>query len=209
MSIDPSAIRADDFDGFCLDDECEPMVLDQMIPEWAQPMLTVPEAWDNYTDDLVYEADKRLRSWIEKMRPTWTRRGLDRRYSFSELIEILGLSSQVSKLSRGGNRNKVARVFAYYSTKIQPVARVSGKKKKSVYTISPARLKKPPYSLRLRMETMETEHPKRLMMPKDDLEPGHARNPRTEENMRRRSEEQRRRFNEYQARRRESVGRKD
>lgn len=208
MRIDRSAIRADEFEGFRLDDEKTPVELDDMVPEWAQPMLCRPDAWANYSDDLVYEVDKRLRKWASTMK--WTKRGLDRRYTFREIAEILGLYKEIGK---GANYAKIARVFAYYSTRIQRDTTVNGVRKKKVYTLSPARFRnRLPYSLRLRMEEMGdsgTEDPRRLRLPADNLEPGHARNPRTEANMARRSEEIRRRFNEYQRERRERVGRKD
>lgn len=201
MSTD---IDPENFEFFDLSDPKPPRKIADMVPEWAQPMLTRPDAWENYSDDLVYETDKRIREWIEKMRNTWSRRGLDRRYTFRQLVQILGIEDEVDTRK---NYAIVSRVFAYYSTKIQKQATVDGKKKKNVYTISVARLKRAPYSLRLRMEAMmDNGDPRSLRLPKDDLEMNHARNKRTEANMRRRSEEARRRHREYQAERRERLG---
>lgn len=171
------------------------------IPDWSLPYIATEEAWRNYSDDLVYETDKRIREWIIKMKPNWTKQGTDRRYTFSTLLDILGINV---KVRQGNNYAKIARIFAYYSTKVQKQTTINGVKRKNVYTISPARIKLVPYSLRLRIE--EATHPldgRSLMLPKDDLTVGHARHKRTEENMRRRSEEAKRRYNEYKREKRE------
>lgn len=164
-------------------------------PEWAMPYLNTQEAWDNYSDDLVYEIDKRMREWLASMKNKWTRKGTDRRYTFSTLLDILGIDITENKLK---NHNKVARIFAYYSTKIQKQTTINGIKRKNVYTVSAARLKRQPYSLKLRIEQMTEEGDWRsLRLPKDNLEVGHARNPRTEENIRRRSEAAKEKYHEY------------
>lgn len=160
-----------------------------MLPGWALPLLTTPEHWENYSDDAIYEADKRIREWIQSMRSKWSRRGLDRRYSFNMICEILGLSKVVETRK---NYKSISKVFAYYSTKITKQTTIRGKKYKNVYTISPKRLRLKPYSLRLRLEQMEEEGTwQNFQLPKDDLEIGHARNPRTEANMQKRSRERR------------------
>lgn len=178
------------------------------LPKWAVPYLSSEKAWDNYSDPLVYEVDKRLRAWIKEMRPVWRTkrgRGLDRRFQFATLMEIIGIEID-SEVTR--NRAKIARIFAYYSSKIQKQTKINGKKAKGVYTISPTRVDRQPYSLRLRMEEFvdkENISGRQMQLPHDDLKPGHARNPRTDANMQARSEEQRRRFNEYQQRKRSEA----
>lgn len=174
------------------------------LPKWAIPYLSSEQAWDNYSDPLVYEVDKRLREWIKEMRPVWrTKRGqgLDRRFQFATLMEIIGIEidQEVRK-----NYQKIARIFAYYSSKVSKQTRINGVKKKGVYTISPSRVDRQPYSLKLRMEEFGDQMDGRqFRLPEDDLEPGHARNPRTDENMQRRAEEGRRRMNEYKRQKRE------
>lgn len=174
------------------------------FPKWAIPYLSSEQAWDNYSDPLVYEVDKRLREWIKEMRPVWrTKRGqgLDRRFQFATLMEIIGIEidQEVRK-----NYQKIARIFAYYSSKVSKQTRINGVKKKGVYTISPSRVDRQPYSLKLRMEEFGDQMDGRqFRLPEDDLEPGHARNPRTDENMQRRAEEGRRRMNEYKRQKRE------
>lgn len=199
-----SQSSTDAFEPFSLEDlKSKPeFKINESMPEWAVPYLSGQKEWDNYSDDLVYEVDKKIREWIEKMRTSWSRRGLDRRYQFSTLLEILGVEVNVRKQ---GNYAKIARIFAYYSTRIQKETNINGVRKKNVYTISPARLKKPPYSLRLRMEQFtKPMTAASLRLPVDDLEKGHARNPRTDENMQRRVEEGKRRYNEYKRKRREA-----
>lgn len=166
---------------------------DDMLPHWALPLLTTPDRWANYSDDAIYEADKRIRDWIRTMRSKWTKKGMDRRYSFVMLCDILGLSKIVETRK---NYKSISKVFAYYSTRINKQTTINGKKCKNVYTISPKRLDRLPYSLRLRLEEMDGEGAwQSFKLPKDDLEPGHARNPRTEANMQRRKKERREKAN--------------
>jgi hypothetical protein len=97
---------------------------------------------------------------------------------------------------------RLTKVLAYYSTKIQKAGMIRGKNyTKTVYTLSLKLYKKrPPYSLRLRLQwltdqgIMPTWH--NMQLPKDDLKPGHARNPKTDENMRIRRERAKQRYNE-------------
>lgn len=196
-----SAIKASEFKGWCLEDEAPPKEFDDMLPEWAQPLLTTPQAWENYSDDLIYEADKRLRQWADNMKSTWKgRRGRDRRYQFTDLCKILGIDSEVKTRK---NYNAMSRLFAYYSSKVIKETTINNVRKKKVYCLSLTRLKKPPYSLKLRLEQMQDEGTwHQFQLPKDDLDVGHARNPRTEENIKRRAAKSREAFNEYQAKRR-------
>lgn len=191
--------HTDSFEPFSLEDpKPKQFEIKEKLPKWAVPYLSSEKAWDNYSDPLVYEVDKRIREWIKEMRPVWrTKRGkgLDRRFQFATLMDIIGIEidSEVRK-----NYQKIARIFAYYSSKVSKQTRIDGVKKKGVYTISPSRVDKQPYSLKLRMEEFSHEvDGKSMRLPVDDLEPGHARNPRTDANMQRRSEEGKRRMNEY------------
>lgn len=195
------------FEPFSLEDSKQKQfTTKENLPKWAVPYLSSEKAWDNYSDPLVYEVDKRLRQWIREMRPVWkTKRGqgLDRRFQFATLMEIIGveITDEVRK-----NYQKIARIFAYYSSKVSKQTRIDGVKRKSVYTISPSRLDRQPYSLRLRMEECaEPMNGRQLRLPEDDLEPGHARNKRTDANMQARAEEGRRRMNEYKRKKREEA----
>lgn len=182
----------------------EDLHLKDPAPRWAIPYIATPEAMKNYSDDLIYETDKRLREFIESMKGKWSKRGMDRRISFGDLTKLLGLDEAVKKRK---NYNSVARVFAYYSCRTYKETNINGVRKKKVYMLSPWRLRRLPYSLRLRIEMLQDGcHPKQMELPKDDLEMGHARNPRTEANIERRKEDARNAFNEYQRRRRESLG---
>lgn len=189
-----SDINSQTFESWSLNDK---VVHDDshLLPEWSLPYLTTPKAWENYSDDLVYECDKRMRAWLRKMKGVWKNR-FDRRYQSTELIKIFGLESMVHSPN---DYRKVRRVFKYYSTRYQKETTVNGKRKRKVYTVSPTRLKLNPYSLRLRLEELNGEEApwQHFKLPKDDLELGHARNPRTEKNMRLREEEGRRQHNEY------------
>lgn len=194
-----------DDDGWSLEDSesQETNEFKDPTPRWAIPYIATPEALKNYTDDVVYEADKRIREFIESMKGKWTKRGMDRRISFGDLCKILGIDDVVKSRK---NYNSVARVFAYYSCRTYKDTNINGERKKNVYKLSPQRLKRMPYSLKLRIEMLQDGcYSKQMELPKDDLEMGHARNPRTEANIERRKEKSRNAFNEYQRKRRESL----
>lgn len=177
-----------------------------MLPGWALPILTTPERWENYSNPLIYETDKRIREWIGAMKSVWTnRKGNDRRYCRKDLVEILGLEDAI----KTAHDNKiVSRIFAYYSTRIVERSTINNKRVKKVYTLSPRRLKRKPYSLKLRLEELEGEGCwANFTLPKDDLEVGHARNPRTEANIEKRKQAGRERANAALREWRERTGR--
>lgn len=197
-----STINSKDFESWDLN---EKVTVDDshLLPEWSLPYLTTPQAWANYSDTLVYECDRRMRAWLRKMKPVW-KNLKDRKYRSKELVEILGLGDMVNN---SNDWVKISRVFKYYSTRYQKETSVNGVRKRKVYTVSPRRLKNLPYSLKLRMEELNGQEApwQHFKLPKDDLELGHARHPRTDANMQLRSEEGRRAFNEYQRNRRERI----
>lgn len=166
------------------------------------PYLAGSERWEQYHDDTLYMLDSKVRTWMETCAASkeWCRRAKLRKYTMSMVFEqIFGRKYDVSKDAKYVNR--FANILAYYSSRVQKSGSIKGKTyTKTIYTLSPTRLKKPPYSLRLRLEwyeqtgTMPTYG--NMKLPKDDLKPGHARNPKTEANMERRREEGRRRYNE-------------
>lgn len=181
---------------FCFDDPVEVKL--GTDPE-ILPYISSPEAWRQYNDDRVYEADKLTREWIAVLSKSnkWKASKGMRRYTFSMIFgQIMGRPYDCKRDAK--MTNAFSRVFAYYSSRVQKQGVIAGKAyTKTIYTISPARLRKPPYSLRLRLEWMADQgmipDSRNMALPKD-LKPGHARNPKTEENMRRRREEGRKRY---------------
>lgn len=180
-----------------------PEVGNNYIDTDAVPYINTDEAWNQYTDEALYDLDKRMRSWMEKMseNKTWVRSAKSRRYTYKQLFEVLYQRPYTNKDAKYTGR--FSKVFAYYSSRIQN-AYWSKEKGRAVakknYTIAPGRLKKPPYSLRLRMEWLSEQgrlpNHSNMQLPSDNLTAGHARNPRTEANMRKRSEEKKRQYNE-------------
>lgn len=167
----------------------------------ALPWLTDPKAWEQYQNNRVYEVDSAVRNWIKicSENKEWKRSYRKRRYTMGMVIEqIYGRKWDYKKDAK--HSHIFAKVLAYYSSKIQKEAYISGKKvTRTVYTIAPSRLKKPPYSLRLRLEWLaergEVPDAYNMKLPKDDLGKGHARNPKTDANMARRRKEARDRYN--------------
>lgn len=176
----------------------------KMITGEVAVWLSDPEVWKNYEDDRLYQADKRFREWVAEMleNPRWRSPNTKaRKYTFSKLFYL------VTGEEYEQSRHKMwvypfTKVFRNYSTRIQKAGTVDGKfRSKTIYVISSAALKRAPISIRLRIPWL-MEHgialDERTMKNPDRklLRPGHATNPRTDENMRRRSEEAKRRYNE-------------
>lgn len=187
--------------------EVQPLVVD--VPSYTEMFMMDDEARAaNYNDELIYQVDKWLRGYYREVKdtPLWKQRnGRNRKYAFTELFKmIFGRDYDVKQDSK--SCNVIAKVFAYYSTRVQKEAYVcrgeTKKLKKKVYTLSPKRFEKPAYSLRLRVEELGEDYVEgldlrrktaRLRLPKDDLSTGHARSPRTEAHMRERAERARER----------------
>ena len=175
----------------------KPKLADPGLAHW----LGDSERWRQYTDDRVYEVDSLVRQWLGEMSKNvkWRTTTRLRKYTMAMVFEqIYGRPYDHSRDAK--MQIVLPRVLAYYSTKVQKAGSIGGKfTSKTVYTVSPGRLKKPPYSLRLRVEWLaergEVPGPKNMCLPKD-LKPGHARNPRTNANMERRSREAKDRYNE-------------
>ena len=166
--------------------------------------LSDPEMWKNWEDVELAKAEEMLRDWIERMCevPSWrSTRSKKRRYTFSMLFELV-TGERYEQRKHARHIRMWTTLFRYYSSRIQNAASIDGKMyTKTIYVISPKRLERPPYSLRLRIPWL-VEHgmaidQRTMTNPQSDvLRPGHARNPRTEESMRRRHEEMKRRYNE-------------
>lgn len=164
------------------------------------PYLGEPDRWTQYTDDMTYEMDCLVRKWIEESSksPTWKNSYKNRRYTMSMVIEqIYGRPYDQAEDQK--RVLKLSRILAYYSTRVQNGGSIKGKMySKTIYTISPSRFRKAPYSLRLRLEWLaergEVPTHRNMALPKDDLKPGHARNPRTERNMEKRREQAKQRY---------------
>lgn len=180
---------------------------ERLNPLTAQAVsyLSDPELWENYEDRELAESEQLLRNWIEDMKkvPRWARTNSKaRKYTFSMLFELV-TGKRYEQKKHACKIRMWSVLFRYYSSRIQKSGYINGKfYSKTVYIISPSRLRKPPYSLRLRIPWL-IEHgvtiDRRTMtgqIKEADLRPGHARNPRTEENMRKRHEEGLRRYYE-------------
>lgn len=171
----------------------------------AAAFLADPDIWKNYENDLLVEVETMLRDWMTEMckLPSWRGTNAKRRkYTFSMIFELV--TGERYDQKKHANQIKTwTTLLKYYSSRVQKSGNINGKfYSKTVYMLSPARLKRPPYSIRLRIPWL-IEHgyaiDKRTMenMNGDLCEPGHARNPRTEANMRQRSKEARRRYEQW------------
>lgn len=177
-------------------------------PNTVEPpnYLGKPDKWKNYTDMILYEAELLLRKFFELKQSdkNWTCSAAYYRRNTLGMIYVELYGEPVNnrdKLCQKRMR-RLSNLLAYYSTRIQKEGSVRGKKtNKKIYTLSLKRYEKlPPYSLRLRIEWLAEQGKvpcwQNMKLPKDDLKPGHARNPKTDENMEKRRERAKERHNE-------------
>ena len=171
----------------------------------AAAFLADPDLWKNYENEMLAEIEEALRSWMEEMSrlPSWrTTNAKCRRYTFSMDFELV-TGERYDQRRHARQSRAWTTLLRYYSSRVQKSGSIDGKfHLKTVYVLSPKRLERPPYSIRLRIPWL-VEHgyaiDKRTMVNLNDdlVEPGHARNPRTEENMRKRREEGRKRYEQW------------
>jgi len=169
--------------------------------------LDGPGKWENYSDDVLYELETLLRRWLasKESDPEWTAKGAKgtraRKHTCGMVYQCLyGKPWDVRDRDCQVRLRRLPRLLAYYSTKVQKEGIINGKKMtKHIYHLSLRRFRKvPPYSLKLRLEWLR-EHDRlpvwqNMKLPRDDLKAGQARNPKTNENMRRRREKARERY---------------
>ena len=169
------------------------------LPERTQmvPWITTATAWKQFTNDYVYKADSLMRDWLRIMNKDtkWSSNYKLRRYTFSQMFEIL-MGEPYDYKEHSPWVIPLSRIMAYYSTKIQDGYWDSKKgkmKSKTYYTISGARVKKPAYSLRLRLEEFSEQgvipDVYNMKLPKDDLKKGQARRTETRRTTEKRREE--------------------
>ena len=166
--------------------------------------LDDPDKWKNYSDDVLFELETLLREFMKQKLddPDWKKTKY-RRYTCGLMFEQLyGRTASQRNHDDAVRMRRLPKLMAYYSTRVQKEAYIRGKRYvKSVYTLSLDRYRrKPPYSLKIRIKWLaeqgKTPTWHNMMLPKDDLKAGHARNPKTEENMRIRREHAKKLYNE-------------
>lgn len=171
--------------------------------------LDDPEVWKVYSDDALYEVETLFLEWAERMmqEPKFRQNNpVYRRYTCGMVFEQLyGRKYDVHNSDDHVSMRRLPKIMSYYSSKIQKEGSIRGKKvTRTIYTLSIRRIKTlPPFSLKLREEWLakrgEVPTWSNMKPSKDRLKPGHARNPRTDENMARRRERAREIYNERYA----------
>lgn len=123
-------------------------------PEFDLPIaMTDVEMWTNYTDDVLYELDKRVREFVKKTRYIKQTKGGYRTTVPMVFTWIFGRAPEARD-------SAVCRVLhelmTYYCTSYTGESRYRGKKVGRVYKFSKYSCReKRPYSLRLRLEENE------------------------------------------------------
>lgn len=173
----------------------------------AVPYLKSKEVWENYYDPDLYELEAMLRSFIQYNidEGQWANTGKKytnmRRFTMPMMFKLL-YGRDFTKKDMGLGF-KLARVMRHYSGRIQKEGSIRGMKTHStIYNLSVARYRRVmPYSIRLRIEWLmeqgRTPNMHNMYEYADDLQAGHARNPRTEVNMALRREAGRAAYNAY------------
>jgi len=178
---------------------------DEFIDYQILPYISDRRSWEQYGNEVLYDAEKRLRVWLQEMSQSATfrnKRGA-RTYKFSQVFRILYGRPYDSKID-GRYSTMLSRLFRYYCTRTSKnyYDKETGKtQSKTSFVFAVSRLKKPPYSLRLRLEWLAERgvlpSAANMKLPKD-IEIGECRNPNTEANRAKQREAGRERYNEYQ-----------
>ena len=180
---------------------------DDYVDFRVTPYIADPEAWKQYSDDALYDAEKRLRSWLGEMAlsPTFKSKRGARTFQFAQVFQIL-FGRAYNQKTDGRYSTPLSRLFRYYCSRTGKSVydKETGKQKsKTSYTFSAARVKRPPYSLRLRLEWLLEQGmiptAENMKLPKD-IAIGKARNPYTEAHREEQREAGRKHYNEYQQR---------
>ena len=170
------------------------------------PYIADPEAWDQYSNEALYEAEKLLRSWLVEMGQNTAFKSYKRRtFKFSQVFEILFGRKYDQKVD-GRYSTMLSKLFRYYCSKTSRAyydRETQKTQSKTSFTFSTARVKRPPYSLKLRLEWLleqgEMPSAANMKLP-TDIPIGKARNPLTEAHKEEQRERGRQRYNEYQRR---------
>lgn len=196
---------------------------DKDIDRTILPYISDPLAWKNYENRQLYDAEIELRKFIIQQReiPKWRNTVAPRRYTFKMLFEIL-FHREYDQHTDMKSMYMLKKLFAYYSTKItnsftdgnlKNGQKGYHKNTKAYHLSAKDPTDKRPYSLRLRIEWLaergQVPTAANMKLCKDDLEPGHARSKKTEENIERRRKAARERYRVYQQDRKRALEEKD
>ena len=192
---------------------------DKEIDRTILPYISDPLAWKNYENRMLYDAEIELRKFIIQQReiPKWRNTVAPRRYTFKMLFEIL-FHREYDPHTDMKSSYMLKKLFAYYSTKITKSFTdgnlTNGQKgyhksTRGYHLSAKDPTDKRPYSLRLRIEWLaergQVPTAANMKLCKDNLEPGHARSKKTEENIERRRKAARERYRIYQQNRKRAL----
>ncbi len=190
------------FEGFNLDDNIGVKTLE---PKLEMPFIRSVDEWKNYTNEMLYDVDKWIREWMQKMHDegVWVgKRGRYNRYSVSTVFTLMTGMEYEYKHTRVAQH--IGKVLSCYSSRRIKATEVHGKTCRNVYALSYTIMAKtPPVSLKLRLEWLaergELPTAENMRLSKG-LKPGTAYYPITNARMKKRQREARDRYNEYQYR---------
>lgn len=115
--------------------------------------LTDADAWENYTDDRLYEMDKMVRSWLKK---TWYHRTTKGKMKTAVPPLFTFLYGRPPGPADSRTCAMMHRLLKYYCTRYTGKSTINNQVFSRVYHFSQYSCKtKRPYSLRLRIEEME------------------------------------------------------
>lgn len=154
-------------------------------------LITTDEQWANYSNPELYDFEKRLRKFLEHMQHNGKFSSIkDRKFTYRMMYQRLYGTNPPSQYD--GQANAQRAVMAWYSGRIITDTMIGDKRVKNCYVMQLSRLRKPPWCLKLRLEWYLEQgvEPSQAQMRlhHKQLQPGHARFPRTERNMEARRE---------------------
>ena len=90
------------------------------VEEWL-PIVGEPDRWEQFSDPVVYELDRLMREWLEKMSENkkWVRSRKLRMYTFAMIFEQIFGRKYDSVNGDAIYVSKLSKIIAWYSTKIQ------------------------------------------------------------------------------------------
>lgn len=140
--------RVTEVQGYTEEDIAKLTLRDDFLPLG----LTEVEAWENYTNDKLYELDKMIRMWLKK---TWYHRQTEGKMRTAVPILFTYLFGRKPTPADSQTCRMMHTILEYYCTRYTKRSTINRQKFSRVYWFSKYSCKvHRPYSIRLRLEQM-------------------------------------------------------
>lgn len=141
--------HVDEVRGYTQEDIAKLTLKDDFLPLG----LTEVEAWENYTNDKLYELDKMIRQWLKK---TWYHRQKDGKMRTAVPILFTYLFGRPPEQKDSQTCAMMHKLLKYYCTRYTGKSTIKYQEFSRVYWFSKYSCKdRRPYSIRLRLEELD------------------------------------------------------